>query len=373
MQVEQPTALQLEKTFACLRNRALQTCRNQPVIRYLRLGNAVVRLVICHPDFLFHVEAQFAYILRESESSYDVTLFVWKEGAFKDLAKFALTCDRTAPCYLQARIQKIRWNSTEDFDNAVMMDERVHHRQPVVEIYDANKYLLARDCREKTLYYAVDNLEPEEFIKRGHLFVHALARIIKSPTANLAHGAVVGLDGHGVLVCGMGYRGKSTLSVNALLHGFEYVSDDYLLLDKQDGRLRAWPIYSVITLSPAMYAKMGKRFTGRFVSNNGRKDKYVFAIESYHQQFREGYPVELCLFPRFTQQKQPTIVPGDKGMAMDEFVYSSVMQTSETQDMQLIAKLCDYIRDLPFYRFNLTRDIDANTEILKEFLRQRTV
>ena len=53
---------------------------------------------------------------------------------------------------------------------------------------------------------------------------------------------------------------------------------------------------------------------------------------------------------------------------MNELVYSTVMQTGETQDMRLIAKLCSFVEELPFYRINLTQDIDKNTQCLKMFL-----
>lgn len=166
----------------------------------------------------------------------------------------------------------------------------------------------------------------------------------------------------------MGYRGKSTFSVNALLHGFEYVSDDYLILEKDETALRAWPIYSIITLSPAIYQKMAARLDARFVSNNARKDKYVFNIAKYHERFVSAYPVKFCMFPRFIKGAEPSIEPGSKDMAVDEFAYSTVMQTGETLDMRLIAKLCSFVEDMPFYRINLTADIDKNTQCLRAFL-----
>lgn len=367
MHIDNPTTAQLEKIFAALDQRAAS--RGGPVfVKYLALGSCVVRLVNYSDGFTPHVEAQLTYILRDDAPHYDATLIVWQENAFKQLAEYAIICDKNSQHYRQMRLNRLFGGSAGDMETATIVLEDVHHRQPVVEISSQNSSLSAWNPRTNTYYYAVDKLEPEEFIKRGHLFVHALGRIIKSPTSNLAHGAVVGLNGQGVLLCGMGYRGKSTFSVNALLHGFEYVSDDYLILEKDETALRAWPIYSIITLSPAIYQKMAARLDARFVSNNARKDKYVFNIAKYHERFVSAYPVKLCMFPRFIKGAEPSIELGSKDIAVDEFAYSTVMQTGETLDMRLIAKLCSFVEDMPFYRINLTADIDKNTQCLRAFL-----
>ena len=72
----------------------------------------------------------------------------------------------------------------------------------------------------------------------------------------MVHGDIVGLNDNGVLFCARGQRGKSTLVVLSMIDGFEYVSDDYLTLEKENDKLYAHPIYSIITLSPRMYNEL---------------------------------------------------------------------------------------------------------------------
>ncbi|WP_165072247.1 hypothetical protein [Desulfovibrio sp. ZJ200] len=364
-----PTQKQLRAIYAGLAARAVE--HGGPVcVKYLQLGTQTVRVVCCAADFIPHMEAQWAYILRDDAPACDATIVVWQEREFTRLAQYAATCDRTSAAYRQWRLDKMR-GAARPVTDLTLVDPAFHHRQPVVEICSGDKSVRAWDPANRVFYYAVRDFAPEEFIKRGHLCVHALACILKRPQRNLGHGAVVGLDGHGALICGMGYRGKSTLSVAALLDGFEYVTDDYILLDKSDGTLRAWPIYSIITLGPAVYQTLSPRMDARFVSNNGRKDKYVFSIARYHERFATAYPIECCLFPRFTGGSEPRIEPGDRVIATDEFALSTVNQTGEAQDMRLIAKLCGFVDDLPCFRFNLTTDFFKNTRCLREFLEQR--
>lgn len=363
-----PTQKQLRGIYAGLAARAAER-GGQACVKYLQLGSQTVRVVSYAAGFIPHMEAQWACILRDDAPAHDATIVVWQEREFAKLAHYAVTCDRTSALYRQWRLDRMR--TAGAVADLTIVDPAFHHRQPVVEISSGDNSVRAWDPASRTFYYAVSDFAPEEFIKRGHLCVHALARILKGPTRNLGHGAVVGINGHGVLVCGMGYRGKSTLSVAALLDGFEYVTDDYILLDKSDGTLRAWPIYSIITLGPAVYQKLAARLDAKFVSNNGRKDKYVFNIARYHERFATAYPIECCLFPRFAGGTEPSIEPGDRAIATDEFAFSTVNQTGETQDMRLIAKLCGFVDDLPCFRFNLTTDFFKNTRCLREFLEMR--
>lgn len=369
MLIDTPTTTQMRAIYAGLAARAAE--KGGPVcVKYLRLGRQTVRVVNYAAGFTPHMEAQWTYILRDDAPAHDATIIVWQEREFPKLARYAALCDKTSALYRQWRLDKLRGAATCS-DELTIVDPAVHHQRPVVSISKGARELRAWDPATRTYYYAVDTLDPEEFIKRGHLCVRALARILQGPERTLAHGAVIGLNGHGVLVCGMGYRGKSTLSVAALLDGFDYVTDDYILLDKSDGTLRAWPIYSIITLGPAVYQTLSPRLDARFVSNNARKDKYVFNIARYHDRFATAYPIDCRVFPRFVTAAEPSIEPGDRAVATDEFVYSTVMQTGETQDMRLIAKLCGLVDDLPCYRFNLTTDFFTNARCLREFLEQR--
>jgi hypothetical protein len=364
MRVDSPSVEQRGLSFSYLEARARRS--GAPVCKYIDLGTHMVRLVNCSPAFTPHVEKQLTWALKDDAPRYDATLFVWQE---KNLAEVALALmGHYAPKrYHSLRVQKLA-RANPEIPDIKIFDEELLRNRPLIDVDQKGGVFSAWDPQSNTLYYAVDNLEPEEFIKRGHIFVKSFYRILKGPSSNLAHGAVVGLQGKGVLFCGIGYRGKSTLAVNAMLDGFDYVSDDYLVLGKEDGILRAWPIYSIIALSPEIYQKMYSRLRAKFVSNNARKDKYIFNIAEYHDTFCSGYPVRLCMFPQITQCETPSIVPGGKEAAIEELAFSSLRPMGDPQDVLAIGKFCSFVDNLPFYRFNLSPDIDRNTRCLRDFL-----
>ena len=187
------------------------------------------------------------------------------------------------------------------------------------------------------------------------------------------HGACIGLDGQGILLCARGQRGKSTLAVTAMLRGFEYVSDDYLILEKSAEALAASPIYSIITLSPRMYnALYDDLDKARFICNNARKDKYVFDISGYGAALQRAYPVRLCIFPEIEPSLTQAVIEPcsavQKGRAITHLVHSTVLQMQAQGDAGTVRKLIAMLQDLPFYSMRLCPDIYANVETLREFL-----
>jgi hypothetical protein len=172
------------------------------------------------------------------------------------------------------------------------------------------------------------------------------------------------------LLCGSGQRGKSTLAVLAMMQGFDYVSDDYLVLEKEGDALYSYPIYSIITLSPRMYNELYDEMKGKFVSNNARRDKYVLDIKAYHESFSDKYPIKVCVFPQITNDEKPSIVSCKKGTAITQLVHSTIMQMEDKYDVKTIQKLTSFIKDFDFYQINLCADIKANVECLREFCRQ---
>ncbi|MBR6099569.1 hypothetical protein IKP85_07465 [bacterium] len=312
---------------------------------YLDLGVKIVRL-ICYSDlFIPHIEKQLTYTLLEKSWKYDGTIILWQENDIEHIHE-----------------NKKLFVSDADSDTGI-----THI------MYTENTTTLCVP-QEETYFYGVNNLEPEEFVKEGHIFVYILNKILKTDSTALVHGACIGFDNKGILFCARGQRGKSTLTVLSLLSGFEYVSDDYLTIEKEDDKLFAYPIYSIITLSPKMYNEMYDKLSGaRFVSNNARKDKYVFNIANMHDQFKKKYPVKFCMTLEFSKEENPSIVEcskQEKGSAITQMVHSTVIQMKDMYDSKTIKKLIDMISNYKYYKMYLCRDIYKNVEYLKRFLKE---
>ncbi len=334
-------------------------------VKYIDLSGQWVKVVSYTPEVSEQLQQQIYHwqdTLPPAVKAADATIIVWPEDDFRHvLAEVDARFDPRRN--LRLRIDELL---THNFCI------RVGHSAKLSSVYlDLNakaEYFKAYDEKERTCYLALRNFAPEEFIKHGHIFVQQLYKLCATPKRHLVHGAAVGIDGTGVLLCARGQRGKSTLAVHALLAGFDYVSDDYLLLDEETGGLYASPIYNIITLSPQMHAAMGSDFRGRFISLNARKDKGVYNMAAYQRQFKTHYPIKLCMFPQICADAEPSIVPCAKGQAVVQMIHSTLLQTGDLYNTAHVQKLLRFLTPFAFYQINLCRDIAKNTQCLRQFL-----
>lgn len=341
-------------------------------IKYIDLGCKIIRLISFCDNFLPFVQKQLTFVLKDECDNFDSTLYLWNEKEFNNLA--SLISDKFNPkTNMRLRLETIL--SKKNDINISLFDEIFSKTKPIIDIQTERGFFVANNKIEEKYYYGVKNLEAEEFIKEGHIFVQFINNIVKTENSNLAHGAVIGIDGNGILMCARGQRGKSTLAVLSMIKGFEYVSDDYLILHKNNKQLLASPIYSIITLSPKMYNELYEYLSySQFVSNNARKDKYVFNISNFHSTFKQNYPIKFCLFPEIVSDNEPSIrlcTSEEKGRAITHLIQSTLSQTQDLGDNVTIKKMYEMVKDFPFYKINLCRNIEKNTEFLKDFIKQK--
>lgn len=346
--------------------------------KYIDLGCKTIKLVSYSEEFLPLVEKQLTYVLKDSAEKFDDTLIIWQEKDVLSLTKTIIS--KFQKLKIRLRFEKafrkahgVQENDEDEIFNVQIFDNDFSKIKPAIDCQSSRGFFIAHNKEKHTYYYGVNNLEPEEFIKEGHIFVQFFNNILKTETSNLAHGAVIGYNGNGICFCARGQRGKSTLSVLSMMKGFEYVSDDYLILHQDgNGQLLSSPIYSIITLSPVMYNRLYEYMKGsQFVSNNARKDKYVFNISNYHDTFKKNYPIKLCIFPEIVSDKEPSIKPctvEEKGRAIVQVIQSTLMQTQDLSENWTVKKIMNMVKDLPFYKLNLCWDIDKNTEFLRDFM-----
>ena len=347
-------------------------------IKYVDLGCKIVKLVSYSDEFLPLVEKQLTYVLKDNSECFDDTLIIWNEKDVLSLSKSVTS--KFPKLKMRLRFEKtfrkahgFKENDEEEIYNMQFYDDDFSKTKPLINFQTTRGFVIGNNKENHTYYYGVSNLEPEEFIKEGHIFVQFFNNILKTETSNLVHGAVIGYNGNGICFCARGQRGKSTLSVLSMMKGFEYVSDDYLILHQDNNRqLLSSPIYSIITLSPVMYNRLYDYMKGsQFVSNNARKDKYVFNISNYHNTFKKNYPIKLCIFPEIVTDKDPSIrlcTIEEKGRAIVQIIQSTLSQTMDMSENQTVKKLMNMVKDLPFYKLNLCWDIDRNTEFLRDFM-----
>ena len=330
-------------------------------------GKKKVRLVFGDPRALTLVRRELGWILTSPVEAPDATIFLWKETDVKTFAREftgSPLAFEPGDDYLLMRVAKDV--EGEKYCKAAIPSGQVNIAAGSVYLADGTDY-----------YYGVGSFDPDKWIADGHVLVQMLFRILNDdPETKLVHGACVGMDGKGLLVCARGQRGKSTLSVTAMLDGFDFVSEDYLILERKEKDLFASPIYSMVTLSPFMYDQLydglGK---ARFIGVGSFKGKYLFDISDYRDQVRWHYPVKACVFPEITPEAtEPRFElcdSAEKNRAITHMAHSTLSQMwtaglkQEQTDQEFMLAVIRMLKDLEFYKLVLTTDIYRNVECLK--------
>lgn len=345
---------QTSQCFSRLRERLKPLPREE---YYLNLGGVkTIRVVCCHPYAKIMIRRQLAWSLVEPIKNPDASLYFWEE--------------QQMDAFFQV-IFGLSYDPEKDEDYLMLIQREGDQLKPFAESNQGKDF---RSWLDNQYYYAVQSMEPEILLKEGHLFVHLLYRILDSPTTQLIHGACVGIDGKGVLLCSRGGGGKSTLTVTSLFRGFEFVSDDYMVLRKEEETLSASPLYSMIALSPQIYNLLYDNLgPTRFIGLNGRMEKYLLDIAGWRDEARWDYPIRACMFPEIAPVKAPQIIrctPQEKGRAITHMIHSTISQMNDQGNVQTVRKIVCMLNSLDFYRIRLSPDIFQNAECLREFVKQ---
>ncbi len=335
---------------------------------YLDLaGLKTVKVVYGDPEAYKLISREFAWVLTDPVEDPDATVFLWREPDVRSFGENLFGSELKYPgedCYSLIKVTDLSLEGHPAWPaGQVNLDSRTIH------FSDGDTY-----------YYGTESFEPGKWIAEGHLFVQILFRIMNGmPSAKLVHGACVGVDGNGILICARGQKGKSTLAVTSMLDGFDFVSEDYLLLEREKDSLFASPLYSIMTLSPFMYDKLYDSLgRARFMGVGPFKGKYLFDISDFRDQVKWHYPIKACVFPEITPDAtEPRVEPCgpmEKNRAITHIAHSTLFQMwshgfkQKQADQDFMLSIIGMLNGLDFYKIILTPDIFANAECLRSFV-----
>lgn len=326
----------LDKQF----HKASQT--NSVVTKYLDLGIKIIRLRIANKEILPRVEQNFYYTLKNESKYYDATLYVWKD----DINNFL------SDCYKSLNYLCI-----------------YNEYKPMFKFFLDKKVLSARNITTNSFYFVAESFSDTEISKFGHLFVQYIYSVVLTTQSSLVHAASVGINDKGVLICAAGGSGKSTLAISCLMDGFQYVSDDYLIVNKENNILYSYPIYSMTNVTPQIYDRL-PGLKSKFMYNNYNNTKYTLDISAYNENFVNKLAVKAIVFPVISNIDEPFIQKTNKTKAVAQFVFSTAKQMDQHLNRQYMKLLTSLVKDLDCYQINLSQDLNKNVKILKQFIKE---
>lgn len=171
----------------------------------------------------------------------DLTLFAWDAAHGAPLAP--PEADREAP------IRVGRHFTTGGGEVAGHARRAVFWEPPWIYGYDLGERVAWFFCPDAGAMPAWSRSQP--FLRLLHAWLRTRGRLI-------AHGAVIGRGGRGLLLTAPGGSGKSTLAIAGKLAGWDYLGDDYVAVEppaEDGGGARAFGLYRVAKLDPAHMAR----------------------------------------------------------------------------------------------------------------------
>lgn len=340
--------------------------KNNPSVEelFVNLGDIkTVRVLSFYPGYASIVKRELSLSLTSPVSCPDATIWIWRETGMADFIPRVLGINRS------------------EFESDGTKWHEIYYRGSDGDMRCMASIDTEGDCGVhysfgNEYFYGLDGLGPSNWFKEGHAMFQSFFHILNQPSYSFVHGACVGLEGTGVLMCARGGGGKSTLSVQAMLKGFDYVSDDYLILREEGDGLSASPIYSFITLSPEMYERMYDDLDrARFLGVSPWKGKYIFDISAFADRFNRNYPVKALLFPEInpdaTVPEVTKCSQAEKGKTVVQIAHSTVSQMGFNgfrggqKDKDFILKTIKMLSGLDCYKISLCPDILGNVDCLK--------
>ncbi len=220
------------------------------------------------------------------------------------------------------------------------------------------------DYTENTYYFCREPRSNPESMLYGHAMIVAFGQWAKHNGLMLLHSACVGVDGKGVLLSARGGGGKSTLAVSCLLGGFDFVADDYVLVNKE-GPLKAMPLYRTVSLNQDMAAVLKPDMEIVRIDHD-RNDKLMLDASGF--SYVNELPVDAIICPRVSDVDEPEIRKTNPGPVLVKLIDSTASQLGVFRDPEPYRIMSQRLIGKPVYEILLSRDLEKNRDALRKFI-----
>jgi hypothetical protein len=167
----------------------------------------------------------------------------------------------------------------------------------------------------------------------------------------LHSGAVVNPQNQrGVLLVGPSGSGKSTLTLQLVLNGWRYLTDDVLFLKPDDNTFKAYPLRRTFAVTQSTVEASGNRVRDVFAGDDwfeGDKKSFV-PHEIFPETFLSECEPRAIVFPAITGTEESVVKPLTRGETMAQLIkmspwscYDPVTSADHLQALSALARQCD--------------------------------
>ncbi len=183
----------------------------------------------------------------------------------------------------------------------------------------------------------------------------------------LVHAAAVGVQGNGALIVGRGGSGKSTTALTCLVHGWDYASDDYCLVNCIDSP-RAESLYNSAKLNADHLRNLPQLIPA--ISNReelGSEKALLFLHQYQPAHLTTGFDLKAILLPSVTGKPDTVLRPATPAVGLRALAPSSLFQLPSTGQDEFFA-LSSLVRSVPCYHLELGTRLEQIPRVIEEVL-----
>lgn len=184
----------------------------------------------------------------------------------------------------------------------------------------------------------------------------------------LAHAGTLGIGGKGILLAGAGGAGKSGTVVAGLLNGLDSVGDDYVLIDRTDEGVRAYPLFSTLKQDPEGFERLGLRQRLKSYGPLNWQGKHPFHIDDVAPRpLPASLDIVALVVPHIGGGGASSVMPLSRKDAMIALAPSGIAQMPGEREGGF-RFFSDLTRHLPCYRLTLGTRPEEIAATVSEFL-----
>lgn len=195
-------------------------------------------------------------------------------------------------------------------------------------------------------------------------FLHPLYELMRRHGLYPHHAAAVSLDGEGILLVGKSGQGKSTLAVDLVHRGFDYLCDDRCFVRAGEGGFEVLGFYEPFKLYPQNVGHL----PGITLSESPDAKKPLDLRESYPQQAKGMSRVSGILFPSWAPEQESRLEPLPAGQALIALMPLTMVCFDSASTKAHFAFASDMVSQTPAARLVLGGDRENWHRLVREFV-----
>ncbi|MGH7834310.1 MAG: hypothetical protein ACREQK_11745 [Candidatus Binatia bacterium] len=206
--------------------------------------------------------------------------------------------------------------------------------------------------------------------ERGKPLDRALLEWHNDRNVQIIHAGLVAWRGQGVLLAGKSGAGKSTTALACFFDGFDFLSEDFVGLQKAPGgSFVGHSIYNSVFLK-IDHLKRFPNLVPYVTQGMPHEEKhFVFLSQIVPYRFERDVPIRALVLPRIVDKSNPSFRPASKGEALLALGPSSFLEIpNRGLGVRGLEKIAQLIERVPCFWLETNKDLASIPHRVQEIL-----